>query len=367
MKRWIYLVLAIITVVLSGCDDVYNHRINVVYDGHDKQVTYYNVDMDSVGKFESQIEVEISKNQENVPEGFIRIDSPKMNVLVKSSTIKPKTKTVKKIRDGEFVDLPTFPKKLNDAGSPLSAKVFAAIDELHFYKSDFNGVLWTIIMIVAALVGWGLLALGTNEGSYLIALLGVFAMALAYFSGYVLFGIQEPFEDGLKSGAGWFVDLLLFVGVVVAAIIMYSTFSTTMSAIVPYTMDGDLSMAGANTILQWILLFIYAISLWLIKGIADYVLWTMIIVQAIFSLYIIVLSFKSVIIIPPLLYVVLYPACFIMMAISVLTVGWMVFVLALMIVGFGSFLSQPNTGSDEVVGIKVTDGMGITLFEDRWK
>ncbi|MCM1109125.1 MAG: hypothetical protein NC388_08740 [Clostridium sp.] len=367
MKNWMYGALVMLTLVLSGCDDIYNHRINVVYDGHGKTITFYDAKLKPIGSFEAETEIKISNDQNSVSEGYVRLDSPLINTLVESSAVKTRTITVKKIRDGEFEKVPSFVDKLEQAGSSLSAKVFAIVDEMHYYKTDFNGIVWTIIMILAAFAGWGLIALGTNVDSYLVALIGVFAMTLAYFSGYVLYGIQEPFDDGLKSGAGWFVDLFFFLGVVTAAIIMFSTFSTTMSTIVPYTMDGDLSMAGANTIIQWLLLFVYGLSLWLIKSIADYVLWAMIIVQIIFSLYIIVMSFKSLIVIPPLLYVILFPLCFIMMAISVLTIGWMVFVLVLMIVGFGSLLSQPNTGNGEVIGIKVTDGMGITLFENRWK
>lgn len=354
--------------ILISCQEGSNHYISLVYDGYNNSVTYYDASKDAIGTFNSKTEVKISANQTNVPEGFTRIETPTTNVLVKSSNIREKKIEVRKIRDGEFERLPTFPEKLNKAGSNLSANVFNFIDELHFYKSDFNGITWTIIMIISAFIGWGVMAFATNEDSYILALIGVGSMVLAYFSGFVLFGIHE-FDDSLTTNLGWFMDLLCFLGIIGAAYIMLETFSTTMSIIVPYTMDlsSDSSMAGFNTVIQWFLLFLYGISLWLFKSIADYILWAMIIVQGIFSLYIIIISFKNLIIIPPLLYTILFPMCFIFMAVSVLTVGWMVFVLAIMVVAFGSILSQPNNSNGEIIGIKVTDGMGITVFEDKWK
>lgn len=370
-----YLILmCVMVVLLSGCRDVYNRTISVVYNGHGVPVTVYNDSLQPIAQLESRSEI-IVKNSASFKEGFVHILVPKTNTTgwIPENMIHKITIVEEKKHAGTstqtFERLPTFEQELEAAGSTLSASIFDRVEELHFSKHDYSTTTWAIIMIVCTLLGFCFLSIGTGNGTYLLMLIGVLIFALAFFAAFVIFCIQEPFEDGAHTGWGWFADLLVFIGLLVSGFYLLQQFSTITAAIIPYTVSSspEISVAGFNFWAQKILIIIYALSLWLFKGAADWILWAIIIIQGIFSLYVIVKSFMCGFFIQPILYVVLFPFFFVTLLATILTLGTMVFIIVLLIVGVISLLTQPNSSTGEIVGVKVTDGMGITLWEDRWK
>lgn len=346
---------------LTGCKDKTYTKEYVVFDGAGKDVEYL-VAADSVStvKLAPLTVVEIVGDYDSAGE-FVPFTA-EGNIHGYISKSKLKQRAVWYEKNGERLTRePFFYEKLYKSGSSLSGKLFGYVEQLHFNMYDYNTVLWAILFIIgAAVTGCLIFPLVDGDGDEMGKYYGLIPTATYLFTvycAYILFVVQDPFNISAHSGWGWFADLLIFLGLVGAGIGVYLEFNPVMESLVPSTAGVKL-----NTIIITIITLIYGLCLWLAKGAADTVLWGIIIVQACFTLYILITGIMRGEAIGAIVYAIVYPLCYAVILTSLVTLGFMVFILAAFCVGGGSLLTQPqnygSSGSSSSTSDMITDSHG---------
>lgn len=378
MKKLYIFLLVLTTCIFASCDNVFNRKVHIVYDGYKNPITIYADSFNTIkAQLPSRTEVQLQADNIGDNEYTLVTDTQTgISGYVKTTNLRERFIQVKKenrgYSDERDIRIMSLAEKLSKAGSPVSAKVFDLVEELHLNKDKFNTLTWLLAMVFGTICAIILLSVGSRNGSYIVMLIGVAVFAIAYFGAFVSFCIKEPFSDDLSgdiTNLGRIVDILLGLSIFASGFAMLCTFQITISAIVPYTIGDSMtiSVPGGNTCIQNFLLIAYGISLLCFQRAADWILWTMIGIQAAFSLYIMVNGFMRGIFIPPIIYVILFPFFYLTLAITTITLGIMLMGLVICILVLLAPIMGANSNTEEIIGIRIKDGMGVTLFEDIWK
>lgn len=358
----IAITLFVSLITLTGCEDRKYYKEYVAFDGVGKEVTFLAA-TDSVSpvKLQPLTVIEIAGDYDSAGEYIPFTTGENIHGYIEKSKLRERQ--VSAIKKGSTENRePYFYENLIAAGSGLSGKIFRYVEQLHFTMYDYSTVLWAILFIIgAAVTGCLIFPIVDGEGDELgkyYGLLPAAAYLFTVYCAYILFIVQDPFNMSAHTGGGWFADLIIFIGIVGGGIGVYLEFNPTMQSLVPCSVA-----VPVNTVVLTILSVVYGICLWLAKGAADIVLWSIIIVQCVFTVYILISSIGKGEIVGAIVYAVIYPICYAVILISLVTLGFMVFCIAIGCVAGGSFLTQPQnygaSGASSTVPDMVTDPNGI--------
>lgn len=283
-------------------------------------------------------------------------------------------------RSGNFYKNDTA-DKLDKAGSKYSGFIFRYIDFLQFERCKYDETLWLWLYIGAGLLTV-LLAIGlfttAGDGGPLPSILYFLLWAsliFLFYAQYVEFGIHSPFapptvaECSSSDSGNWFVGLITFALLLVAFGVQIVIGPMMLGTLLPGadSMSANAEKVQMNVLCQYFPLIIWGISIWLFKGVADYVLFAMLGGQAIYSVYLLVMGVIRGGFFSTLIYVILFPVALATFLMVALTFGFMIAVLVAIVAGGLSVFTQPvmeETG-DEVYTLR--DACGIKVDEiDRF-
>lgn len=354
------IILLLATISFTGCKDLKYTKEYVTFDGLGKDVEYLATsDSISTVKLPPLTVVDIEGNIED-PGDYVKftVDGEIHGYIEKTKLKQRSVWYEKSVEPGNRE--PFFYENLSIKGSKISGKIFGYVEQLHFYMYDFSTVLWAILFIIGAAVTGCLIAPTVGEDKAMPKFYGLIPTATYLFTIYcafILFIVQDPFNMSAHTGWGWFADLLIFLGILAAGIGVYTEFTPTMQSLIPSTMGVNF-----NGLALTILTLIYGICLWLAKGYADIVLWIIIIIQIAFTIYILINSFRHGETLGGIVYAIVFPLCYTVIVITLITLGSIVFILALMCVGGSSLFTLPNnsgsSGSSSLELDMITDSHG---------
>lgn len=325
---------------LTGCQDLKGTNEYIVFDGLGKDVEFL-VTTDSVSpvRLEPLTVVEILGDYNTGGEYMPFSAKDSIHGYIAKSKLHERHVFYEQ-KGSTLQREPFFYEKLSLSGSTLSGKLFGYVEQLHFYMYEYNTVLWAILFIIGAIVTGLLLFPIIDEGEYFGKYYGLIPTAAYLFTLYcafILFIVQDWYNLSAHTGWGWFADLIIFLGILGAGIGVYLEFNPTMQSLVP-----SVPVVRVDTVVISILTVVYGICLWLAKGTADIILWGLIIVQCGFSLFIIIMSIRRGEIVGALIYALVYPLCYAVILTTLITLGFMVFCIAIGCVACGSLLTQPQ-------------------------
>ena len=338
------LLSAIVCLVLCGCKDHRGHYEYIALDGIGEDVEFVD-SQDTTLHFHLQPLTVLQNAQiDTVGEQVVKFKYGEDRIgLISLDKTRKRFVFYENKWNNEPIRQDFFYEQLENEGSNLSGGIFAYVEQLHFYQEDWNTLLWGILFIVGGmLIGFYVVIYNDEEVelkdipalSYIVA--GIYLFTI--FCAFVLFVHQDPFNHSAHSGWGWFADLLIFLGILISAIALYAGFQPAMCSLIP---KSRIVFFNAPTMV--VLSVVYGICLWLAKGAADYILFAIIACQAVFSLIALIQGFKSGEWIGALIYVLIYPVCFFVLLITMISLGAMVFMIALAIVAVSSVLTQPQS------------------------
>lgn len=359
MKPLRLLLLACLAATLAACSDKRHDYEYIVFDGLNRPVEYRADGSDSLSALEPLTLVTPLDTAADGQIRFVTADSVSGQIAPGKIRKRGVWYTGDFTMDKNWRREARLHEELRAEGSTLSARLFSTIEQLHFYKGEYNPLTWALAFIAFALLSGICLALafmgledGPSRPGFAFGYLAVAFFLGQIASAAILFIVQEPFEDSAHSGAGWLADLLIFVGLLAGGLYMWSGFVPLMEILNPYgPTPANLrkgrritTVASWNIVVLVVLTIAYGLCLWLAKGAADAVLRTIIGVQAAFSLAMLAGGLLRGGLPQALAYVVVFPVCYAVIGTTVLTLGFMVFVLACLAIGGGSLLTQSANG-----------------------